>query len=525
MVFNGTIESDFLKLVSAPDSRKADLIDYSATDFLTLRDALVRYIKAVYPLDYQNFSESDLGMMLIEQVAYMGAILSMKADLLANENFIATARNRNNVKKLLELIGVRMKGPIGSTATTVLTLNTATVSDEITLAAGSRVISISSPEDSAPLNFTIYKTVAGQLDDPTSESSIVLSRFESEENLGVEWNNLILLEGALVTQTGTFNSTDTIKTIPLEASPVIEGSVDVYITSTENDASGAWKRVENLYFASGVTHKIFEVVYDDNYAATILFGDGNIGRVAPQGGTYNVTYRVGGGTRGNIKKEVINVSLTFDEGDVGVLENTSLATGGRDAETVAHAKKYAPLTFKRQDRLVTAEDYSVFANTFIGQTGSSGRARAVVRDAYSSANVLDIYLLQLASLTQMQQATVGFKKELLDAINEKKMLTDEVIIVDGLIRTLDLIISIKVDKALLPNEERIKGKVRNEILSFFSTDNMDFGKALVLADLNRAVFTLPEVRYSTVENLSDNVVADFNEIIQLNNLTINVVGV
>ena len=132
-MFNGTIQSDFLKIPALTDSQKADLIDFAATDFVTIREALVNYIKATYPLDYQNFSESDLGMMLIELISYMGAVMSLKADMLANENFLATARNRNNVKKLLELIGVRMKGPIGSVANATLTLDVASTDETITI--------------------------------------------------------------------------------------------------------------------------------------------------------------------------------------------------------------------------------------------------------------------------------------------------------------------------------------------------------------------------------------------------------
>ena len=119
--FDGSVKSDFMKSVKVPDARRANLIDYSATEFLSLRNSIIEYVKAVYPLDYQNFSESDLGMMLIEVVAYMGSVLSLKADMLANESFIATARSRRNVKKLLELVGVRMRGPLAAAANATVT--------------------------------------------------------------------------------------------------------------------------------------------------------------------------------------------------------------------------------------------------------------------------------------------------------------------------------------------------------------------------------------------------------------------
>ena len=100
MSFSGAVSSDFMKLADIPLSKKPSFINFAATDFLSLRASLVDYIRAVYPLEYQYFVESDLGMMFIELVAYMGSVMSMKADMLANENFLATA------KQCKEIIGV-----------------------------------------------------------------------------------------------------------------------------------------------------------------------------------------------------------------------------------------------------------------------------------------------------------------------------------------------------------------------------------------------------------------------------------
>ena len=110
-----------MKLSSIPDRKKQQYIDYAGTDFYTIREDLLDYIKAVYPQDYQNYSESDLGLMLIEVVAYMGAVMSLKGDMLANENYLRTVKSRENLKKLLELVGVDMRGPLGSAASAKLT--------------------------------------------------------------------------------------------------------------------------------------------------------------------------------------------------------------------------------------------------------------------------------------------------------------------------------------------------------------------------------------------------------------------
>ena len=525
MTFNGRVNSDFLKLSEYPDSNKPNLINFAATDFETLRDSLLEYIKAVYPLDYQNFTESDLGVMLIELVAYMGSVMSLKADMLAHENYISTARNRNNVKKLLELIGVKLKGPVSAAANASLTLQSQSVFNPVVISPQSRVLTIVSPEDGAQVSYTLYKTVNGQLESITSDASLELYGSESNSQTSTVWSNLALLEGTLVSQTGTFTDTNVNKFVTLTESPIIEKSVNVYITTQDVTASGAWTLVDNLFYVSGADTKAYEVVYSDDYSATVIFGDGISGKAVPTNASYLITYRIGGGTRGNLANEVINFPITDENNQQGVIQNTSVASGGRDAETVDQAKRYGPLIFKTQDRLVTAQDYATYANSFATATGATGKAKAVVRDAYSSANILDIYLLQVASNIQLQQASIQFKKDLLESIETKKMMTDEVVLVDGVIRTLDLVVTIRIDRYQQPNEEFIKAKVRNLILSFFNVANIDFGKPFIRAELVRDLLKAQEIRFATVDNLESDVYVDFNEIIQLNNFIINVVTI
>jgi predicted phage baseplate assembly protein len=332
---------------------------------------------------------------------------------------------------------------------------------------------------------------------------------------------LVIQEGALVTDSGEFAATEAIKSIKLSQSPVIDGSVEVFVTAPTPAANGAYREVPNVFYASGTSDKIFEVVYDESFGASIVFGDGDAGISPDDTASYFITYRVGGGTRGNIVKNALNLTVTSDKG-TGTLTNTSVGTGGSNAETIDHAKRYAPLTFRRQDRLVTLEDYSTFANTFISDFGTIGKATAATRKAYASANIIDIYVLENASDFQLQRATTNFKTQLLTNINKKKMATDDVVIVDGLIRTLDLVTTIRIDREERKNQEQIINQVRGEILNFMNVDNMEFGETLVIADLNRAIFEVPQVRYSTIDNVSDDIHVDFNEIIQLNNLTINV---
>jgi len=528
--YTGQVVSDFMKLVAVEDSKKEALINFTGSDFLSLREGIISYIKAVYPTEYQNFTESDLGMMLVEIIAYMGSVISLKTDVLANENFLRTAKNRNNVQKLLELVGVRMKGPLSATANASLTFPTVPfnlgVETEFSFPAADRNYTVASPEDNASVNYTLYKVTNGILEDPTSDSSIVLTGAESEGAEGKVWKNLIIQEGAYVTEEGVFTTGDSVKTITLQESPVIDGSVEVYINSDIGGVGGAYTQVESVFFASGGTDKIFEVSYDDDFAATVIFGDDTLGTAPDLNSTYLVSYRVGGGTRGNLSTGALSITTdslgTAGYTVQGILTNTDLATGGSEAESVEHAKRYGPLTFKRQDRVVTLEDFVTFANNFSSGKGSIGKATASVRKAYSSANIIDLFVLEKATDLQLKKATIAYKKELLDSINAKKMLTDEVVVVDGLVRSLDFHVTIVIDKELKNIEEAIKASVRDAILNYFKVDNLSFGKPFVLSDITRKLVDVDKVLYIKIDNLDADISIDYNEILQLNNLVINV---
>ena len=63
--FDGTIDTDFLSIGNLSLNSKASRVDYSADDFEDYRNALISYVRAVYPDDYNNFADSDMGMMLV----------------------------------------------------------------------------------------------------------------------------------------------------------------------------------------------------------------------------------------------------------------------------------------------------------------------------------------------------------------------------------------------------------------------------------------------------------------------------
>jgi len=403
-----------------------------------------------------------------------------------------------------------------------LLLDIAEEEDSFYISPENRIFSIASPFDGGNLQFTLYETASGKIVGMSQNSSrLYFLKSESENEEGLKWTNLAILEGTLIEETGVFTSTEVFKGITLTESPVIENSIQIYVDD-EGDFGGAYTQVDNVLTASGPTDKVFDVIYDDNYTASIRFGDGVVGSSPPNDSSYRVLYRVGGGVRGNILGSTLNVPIVTSEGKNGTATNTSVATGGQDAETIENAKRYGPLVFKQQDRLVTLADFHAFISRYTSPSGGKAIGTAVTRKAYCSANIIDLYVLQKATATQLQRATVEYKVNLIDDIQRYKMLTDDINVVDGLIRTLDLIVTIYCDTAFKDLEESLKVGAATLITSFFSYDRMGFGQEFTPQELNRLIFELAEVRYSTIDNIKDTIIPAFNEVIQLNNLTVNV---
>jgi len=515
--FDGTIESDFLKLGQVPDDRKPDLIDYNINGFDQYRTALQNYLRSVYPLDYNNFAASDLGQMLLEMFAYMASVLALRTDMTANEMYIDTVKNEDNLKRLLELIGVSMKGPTASKATGLLTFpDDVTPTADVIIPERNRTVQVINERSNVALSYTVTRQFTnGDLDLFSKDLTIPLSDFNGTKYV----SSLFLLEGALKTQNGTFRGGQkTRQTFEITDGPVIEGSIG--LSSTE--AGGTqYNEITNLFLASGGAQPVFEKTYTGGYGCILTFGDGVRGRLPTPGANFVVTYRTGGGGNGNIARGSLNTTVNcLNNTNVPVeatLENTTKGSGGTAAESVAHAKRYAPYFFRTQYRAVTGEDYNTLANSFVGTAGTTAKCMASLRTNGAAANVIDLFVLSKASDTQLERASVAMKKELLDYFKNYKMLTDDIVISDGVVRTLDIVATLYIDKSNKRFIDSIQQKAADKLLEYFNVDNLAFGQKISMSDVNNFMLTVPEIRFFKVDNLPEDIYVNFNEIVQLNN--------
>ena len=85
-------------------------ISYTSRDFQSIKNDLVEYAKRYYPSTFMDFNEASFGSMMLDMVSYIGDQLSFYTDYQANETFIDSALEFNNVVRLAEQMGHKMPG-------------------------------------------------------------------------------------------------------------------------------------------------------------------------------------------------------------------------------------------------------------------------------------------------------------------------------------------------------------------------------------------------------------------------------
>ena len=83
------------------------VINYTSRDFTSIKNDLVQYAKTYYPNTFRDFQEAGFGSIMLDNVAYIGDILSFYLDYQFNETFSETALEFRNLNKIARQAGVK----------------------------------------------------------------------------------------------------------------------------------------------------------------------------------------------------------------------------------------------------------------------------------------------------------------------------------------------------------------------------------------------------------------------------------
>ena len=79
--------------------------NFTAYDYDSIRAAMVDYIRAAHPENFNDWIQSSEFVMLIELLAFLGHNLAFRIDMAGRENFLATAERRESVLRIADMLG------------------------------------------------------------------------------------------------------------------------------------------------------------------------------------------------------------------------------------------------------------------------------------------------------------------------------------------------------------------------------------------------------------------------------------
>lgn len=339
-------------------------LEPSSRDFLQIRQSLLDTIDQIAP-EWTDRYAGDLGIVLLELMAYMGDILSYNIDKAQNESYLATAQERKNIIKLLQLIGYNLKS--GSPATIPMAM--ITTQDNVVIPKGFIVKSKANNLSFEALE-QITLPFAGVYCQAEYADTLSLA-------LGVDVNainNAIFTSGITTTRViGQSNGK------PNQVFKVDD--IGIVIGSNSNlslSINGAEWTAKESFLDTEYNDLVYTYRLNDDDTISIEFGNDLNGAIPTINENINLTYRVGTGAKYNAlgigAVSVVNSSIQ----GLATIYNVAQPSGGSDSETNDSAKKNGPLSLKALNRAITLEDFETLAK----QTPNAGvkSVRAIMGD-------------------------------------------------------------------------------------------------------------------------------------------------
>jgi hypothetical protein len=449
--------------------RSPGWIDYTAKDYDALRSALMALANERLGDVWTDQSDNDLGVLMVELFAHMGDLLLYYQDRLAAESYLSTAAEAQSVVNLLRLIGYELRPPQPASADLRL-LFAADATATIAITSG-LVFTTSAAVTGTPVRFR-YVGLPFAVDLAT----VAVTTHE-----GVQYKELPrtvpVQQVDRIIDADVAGSSDASpgQRFALASSPLIDGSLSVFVD--EGAGPVEWIRVGHLLNSAAIdTH--FVVRRDADGTAWIEFGDGNYGRI-PVAGRNNITvsYRVGGGAKGNVPKHSITAESSIPELELVIQDNAG--SGGSEREDAADASFRAPRLFRSQGRAVTAADYEAHALSFgVAKT----RARA------PGWNRIDIYIAPAGG----GHPSELLKQDLVAYFEDKRMMTAEVVIHGPEYVPLMITGELVIEPYFFANE--VQQAVENALARLFSFDAVNFEDTLYLSKVYEAVEDIEGVK-------------------------------
>ena len=418
---------------------------------------------------------------------FISDLLLFYLDRQANETYLATATERQNIINMCKLIAYTPKTAKSAQATVTISIDKVNDTD-IILPSGTQI---------------------------TTQDDLV---FEIQSDAVIKAGDLsvdvIAVEGETFEEIVGTSDGEAWQEFHLQRSGIIEILYAVIDDKTWSIAESLIDKEEN--------DEVFTAEIDAWRRAEILFGDGKTGKIPPKDERITVYYRVGGGIAGNVAPNTLtsvrDIATDSNGKKVQVkVTNSDWASGGEEPETINSIKLWAPRYFETQNRCVTEQDYETFAMRFNGIF----KAKAIINDELrrnGEANVIHVYVLTYGN-SNVTTANQALKDSLLEYLNKYKMLTDWIEIEDGKFSEVDFSGTITITNGF--NSSTVLKNIKNNLKSLMSLDTRDMGQALRISDVYSIIDNTEGVDFVELTAPNKSITPDINELLILGNVSFN----
>jgi len=235
---------------------------------------------------------------------------------------------------------------------------------------------------------------------------------------------------------------------------------------------------------------------------------------APANTTLTIKYTVGGGIESNVGQndltdinEIVYANDTSTLSDVEkntlnqikttlTVTNESKASGGRGKLSPNEIRENALAFFNAQKRCVTARDYESRIFSMPSRFGNISKVYVEKSSAHknntTNSPTINCYLLSYDNNNKLTNLNSQTKKNVSIFLNEFRMLTDGVNLLDGYVVNIGVDFEISVYSSY--NKSEVLLKAIETVKNFFDIDIMNFNQPIYINDLELQLGNVDGVR-------------------------------
>lgn len=465
--------------------------NFSELDFATVKQNLITYLKnrqdpndpskkQFADAEFEGSGWSYLLDLLSYNIVYNGYYLNM----VSNEMFLESAILRENVISKAKALSYIPRSKKSAKVTVTLTINTSTSATSVTIPKYTRF--------TTEHNGVVYNFY-------TRDSYVVTGTGQTFEQAGVE-----LTEGDLLIHKFTVTDVDTQKFV-IPNAEIDTDTITVKVFDSITDLSETVYILHSNIVEMNSESEVYYLQKTADGLWEVYFGDNIISKKLTNGNIVQIEYQLSSGSDANyirsfsvpsqINFPVIPTSSTVSSASMVV---TSIASGGIEEESTESIKRYAPINWEAQNRLVTQSDYEYLVPRMYTNVESC-------RVWGGEDNVIK----QFGKIFIAIKPTVGMylsaavKLDIIRTLKTKSVMSHDIVIVDPYYTNLILNVNVKYDnkKTVRPRSE-IATAVHDYIISYADTQIEQFGTFLNYSELLENINNLDDSIISNIIHIS-----------------------